>query len=178
MWVGIVVTFTHWKRWWCFHCFILRSLRSSRFSLPGRITVLEMLFHLIFWFSMLYFLTISMGEKDFGVLFSSSVNKIFFFLSLLHPKRVFVLRSSRDRKNSFSTGTRQWVQSGRQESFVLHEERSWLPQQMGWWIWTAATPALWSGETQCQHNNERMVLGEFCHSKNPLRTIWSLLCIF
>lgn len=33
-----VVTFTLWKRWWCSHSSILKSLRSSRFSLPGENT--------------------------------------------------------------------------------------------------------------------------------------------
>lgn len=75
----------------------------------------------------------------------------FSFLSLLHPKRVLVLRSSRDRKNPLSTSPGQWVQSGRQEGFILHEERSRLPQQVGGWIWTAATLALWSGETVRSH---------------------------
>lgn len=29
------ITFSRWRRWLCSHCFTLRSLRSSRFSLPG-----------------------------------------------------------------------------------------------------------------------------------------------
>lgn len=35
MWEASVTTSSHLKRWLCSHCFILRSLRSLRFSPPG-----------------------------------------------------------------------------------------------------------------------------------------------
>lgn len=61
-------------------------------------------------------------------------------------QRMFVLRTTGDRKDPGSEGTSQWVQPGRQEGFLLHEERSRLPQQMGRGIRAAATSSLWPGE--------------------------------